>query len=194
MRKGILFCSLILCFAVALSGCVVRTYKLTRDRVDQDLASGNRGFIKGTAAEPGERKTTRDTQVTEVELHNPFKFFGRKTAQPEVMDPADEIPMIEEFELDGTQESIRNRGFLIESEAPEVEKIVKLQKYTVEKGDTLQKISKKFYGTTRKWSKIFEANRAILSSPDSVYPGQVINVPLGVAASQEGEASPSGIK
>ena len=32
-----------------LSGCVVRTYSLTRDRVDQNLEEGNRGYLKGQA-------------------------------------------------------------------------------------------------------------------------------------------------
>src|SRR5512139_2133187 len=31
------------------------------------------------------------------------------------------------------------------------------QNYTVKKGDTLQEISQKFYGTTKKWRKIYEA-------------------------------------
>ncbi|MCX7662077.1 MAG: LysM peptidoglycan-binding domain-containing protein, partial [Candidatus Omnitrophica bacterium] len=45
-------------------------------------------------------------------------------------------------------------------------------------GDTLQKISLKFYGTTKKWKRIFNANKDIIKSPDKIYPGQVINIPL----------------
>ena len=33
---------LVLIVVFVLSGCVVRTYQLTRDRVDQDLNAGNR--------------------------------------------------------------------------------------------------------------------------------------------------------
>ena len=51
------------------------------------------------------------------------------------------------------------------------------QKYTVEKNDTLQKISQKFYGTTKKWMRIYEANKDVLKTPDRVYPGQVLNIP-----------------
>ncbi len=43
----------VLTSTLALSGCVARTYNLTRDRIDQDLSSssGNRGYIKGTRPE-----------------------------------------------------------------------------------------------------------------------------------------------
>jgi nucleoid-associated protein YgaU len=54
---------------------------------------------------------------------------------------------------------------------------VSSQKYVVGKNDTLQKISKKFYGTTRHWTKIYEANRDVLKGPDKVYPGQTLNIP-----------------
>ncbi|MBM3243918.1 MAG: LysM peptidoglycan-binding domain-containing protein, partial [Candidatus Omnitrophica bacterium] len=57
------------------------------------------------------------------------------------------------------------------------EKSVSFQKYKVEKNDTLQKISQKFYGTTRKWNKIFEANKELLKTPDRLYPGQVLMIP-----------------
>ena len=49
--------------------------------------------------------------------------------------------------------------------------------YTVQKNDTLQKISQKFYGTTKKWMKLFEVNKEVLKSPDKVYPGITIKVP-----------------
>jgi len=50
--------------------------------------------------------------------------------------------------------------------------------YTIQKGDTLQKISRKFYGTTRKWKMIFNENQAKLKSPDKIRPGMQIKVPL----------------
>ncbi|MBK5007942.1 peptidoglycan-binding protein LysM [Pseudomonas sp. S32] len=48
---------------------------------------------------------------------------------------------------------------------------------TVEKGDTLSAISKKVYGDPNKYQKIFEANKPMLSSPDKIYPGQVLRIP-----------------
>jgi nucleoid-associated protein YgaU len=49
--------------------------------------------------------------------------------------------------------------------------------YTVKEGDTLSRIASKVYGDTSKWDVLFEANRNILSRPESVRPGQVLVVP-----------------
>lgn len=49
--------------------------------------------------------------------------------------------------------------------------------YTVQRGDTLQKISQKIYGTTKKWQRIFEANRGKLKKPDMVVVGTVLAIP-----------------
>ena len=49
--------------------------------------------------------------------------------------------------------------------------------YTVEEGDTLMRISAKFYGTNRKWRDIRDANRAIISPDGRVRAGQVIKLP-----------------
>ena len=49
--------------------------------------------------------------------------------------------------------------------------------YTVQKGDTLSKISKQFYGDANKYQKIFEANKDQLKDPDKIQPGQVLRIP-----------------
>jgi nucleoid-associated protein YgaU len=154
-----------------LSGCVVRTYSITKDRVDQDLAVGNRGYLKGQAApREMERKATRTTQVVEVELHSPIKFEKKPKIRPVETKPFETVE-------DRSQEG--NRGYIVQSITPEIAKVqaVAFEKYTVQKNDTLQKISKKFYGTTKKWKKLFDANQDVLKSPNKVYPGQVINIP-----------------
>lgn len=51
------------------------------------------------------------------------------------------------------------------------------QFHTVESGDTLGKIAKKFYGNTMKYPIIFEANKPMLTDPDKIYPGQVLRIP-----------------
>jgi len=51
------------------------------------------------------------------------------------------------------------------------------QYYIVQKGDTLQKISEKFFGTTQKWKSIYDANKHILKSPDRIRPGQKLAIP-----------------
>lgn len=173
---------LILMLAVALSGCVVRTYTVTKDRVDQDLTAGNRGYLKGQAPaeEKTERKTTRTNRVVEVEFRPLIKFEGAPSPKPVEAAPT---PAIEEKPED--REVQGNRGYLTQSETPEIAE-PQIVKYKVEIGDTLQKISKKFYGTTKKWTKIYDANKGALSAPNKIYPGQVINVPASEKTKEKG--------
>jgi nucleoid-associated protein YgaU len=51
-------------------------------------------------------------------------------------------------------------------------------KHTVEKGDTLGKIAKKYYGDPMKYKEIFEANTDKLKNPDLIYPGQELTLPF----------------
>jgi nucleoid-associated protein YgaU len=51
------------------------------------------------------------------------------------------------------------------------------QSYTVQAGDTLSKISKRFYGNANDYMKIFEANRDQLTNPDSIRAGQQLKIP-----------------
>ena len=49
--------------------------------------------------------------------------------------------------------------------------------YTIKSGDTLSKVAKEFYGNPNLYSKIFEANKPMLSDPDKIYVGQVLRIP-----------------
>ncbi len=49
--------------------------------------------------------------------------------------------------------------------------------YTVEAGDSLSAIAKKFYGDANQYQRIFEANQPMLKDPDKIYPGQVLRIP-----------------
>lgn len=49
--------------------------------------------------------------------------------------------------------------------------------YTVQSGDTLSEISRKFYGTPSRWIDIFQANRDRLSSESALRVGQEIRIP-----------------
>ncbi|WP_130734214.1 peptidoglycan-binding protein LysM [Flavobacterium sp. J27] len=51
------------------------------------------------------------------------------------------------------------------------------QFHTVEKGEWLSKIAKKYYGDANKYNIIFEANQPMLDHPDKIYPGQVLRIP-----------------
>jgi len=152
----------VLTSSLALSGCVARTYNLTRDRIDQDISttSGNRGYIMGSApTEQAERKTTRTTRVFEIELGRSQPIQAKC---PSVMPMASSIeesaPAIQEAQTENTP-------------------VQNFENYTVDKNDTLQKISMKFYGTTKKWMKIYEANKDVLHSPNKLYAGQTLKIP-----------------
>ena len=49
--------------------------------------------------------------------------------------------------------------------------------YTVQRGDSLSKIAKRYYGNAMKYPEIFEANREVIKDPDLIYPGQVLRIP-----------------
>lgn len=51
------------------------------------------------------------------------------------------------------------------------------QTYVVQSGDNLMLISKKFYGTSKYYKYIYEANKNILKSPSSVRSGQTLTIP-----------------
>ena len=51
------------------------------------------------------------------------------------------------------------------------------QYHIVVSGDNLSKISKQYYDTPNKYPQIFEANKPMLTSPDKIYPGQVLRIP-----------------
>ena len=49
--------------------------------------------------------------------------------------------------------------------------------YIIEKGDSLSKIAKEFYGNAMEYPRLFEANREVIEDPDLIYPGQKIRIP-----------------
>lgn len=66
----------------------------------------------------------------------------------------------------------------IEEEKPlEGEIKVSVKKYTVQKGDTLEKIAKKELGSSRKWSYLYEFNKSRIKNPNKLRVGQKILIP-----------------
>lgn len=152
------------------AGCTVRTYPVVKDRVDQDLSAeaGNKGYLLGQApaGEAKDRKMTRTLRVVEVEIGSPVKLERRSK------------PLIDE----GTAPAAESEAFQdtlgSAAESPAAESSENIENYTVQKGDTLQKISQKYFGTTKKWKKIYELNQDKLKAPDKIRPGQVIKIPV----------------
>ncbi len=169
-----IFVTILAFFAVVFfTGCSrVQTYTVEKERVDQNLA-GNRGFFAGSPsaeqlAKDSERRMTRKTYVAEVEVGLPYKA-KKKGAKVEKA-PSMQKEIVEEQAPD---------ALIQEAPAQEegVSESVKITTYTVERNDTLQKISLKVFGTTKKWKKIFDANSDVLKSPDRIYAGQVLKIP-----------------
>jgi LysM repeat protein len=57
------------------------------------------------------------------------------------------------------------------------------QEYTIQSGDTLALIAQKYYGDVKKWTRIFEANKQTLKTPNFIFVGQKIIIPLDDMAS-----------
>ena len=51
------------------------------------------------------------------------------------------------------------------------------QTYTVQSGDTLSKISQRFYGDANKYMDIFYANRDKIEDPDKLEVGTELTIP-----------------
>jgi len=49
--------------------------------------------------------------------------------------------------------------------------------YTVQKGDSLWKIAKEFYGKGSEWGRIHEANKDVIKNPDLIQPGWTLRIP-----------------
>jgi nucleoid-associated protein YgaU len=49
--------------------------------------------------------------------------------------------------------------------------------YTVTAGDTLGHLALRFYGSSHKWPKIYQANAQTLKNPDYIYIGQELLIP-----------------
>ena len=63
------------------------------------------------------------------------------------------------------------------TEAPVTQQGEESQFYTIQRGDTLSKIAKQFYGNANKYMYIVEENTGVIQDPDKIYAGQVIRIP-----------------
>ena len=167
--------------AFALTGCSrITTQVVEKPRVDQEI-QGNRGYLMGSApnAEAGKRKATRKIIQTDIELPtgsemNPWKRAGqpKKQAAPAfqpAMTPARPAPV--QRDLQEEEESAPTNI------SPRETTTAPASTYTVQKGDTLDKISAKVYGSSKHWRMIYEANQDKLKSASKIYPGQKLLIP-----------------
>ena len=179
MKNRIVVLGALCAAGLLLNGCAVRRYTVVKDRVDQDLSSGNSGYLAGSQPkdmEPLERQLTRKTYVTEVEL----PIFTKKkkkvvtksaSGQESVQEPA--ATAVTE---DSESAEIRGKEALTVTDTRAAQPVT-FEDYKVQKGDTLEKIAKNKLGKSKYWVKIYDANKAALRGADRIYPGQTIKIP-----------------
>lgn len=201
------FVSLIVITAMVsagLVGCAKRIEIVTieKERIDQDLSKGNKGFLKGTPPqqkEPKERGTKRTYYQVTIEMPPYVEWRDYpKTVDEELWGnrgyiyggPQTITP--QKGKKEAKQEEGRKEAIILpmEDEPADLEEDVELiipedipatepayTEYVVKKGDTLGKISQKVYGTSKKWQLIYNTNRNIIKGPDKIYPGQKLKIP-----------------
>ena len=157
----------LLIMVLLVAGCTVKTYTIEKERVDTGI-SGNQGFISGTPKPESKESNLKDTRTISV-----LEFdFGPKGEASQ-----DETSYVEQEEYVTERVYVEEEVIEVVGEEPMVGE-VEYEYYTVKKNDTLQKISQKFYGTTKRWYKLYEENKDVLKGPDKIYPGMKIRIPV----------------
>jgi len=52
-----------------------------------------------------------------------------------------------------------------------------MESYKVMPGDTLSRIAGNVYGDSKRWQEIYQANRSLLPTPQSLKVGQTLQIP-----------------
>jgi nucleoid-associated protein YgaU len=193
MPKNVLKGLSVILGVLFLYGCAatdnveVRRYIEVKDRIDQDMEEGNAGYISGTpqADDRSEIRKTRKIYVVEVSK-SPKEaeevIVESDDAAMNATEPSDEdVEYESEDTLDTLELNEDTQDTMTESEnlttdMPAASSSAMVE-YTIQKDDTLQKISKKFYNSFSKWSKIYEANKDVIGDPDRIKAGTVIKIP-----------------
>ncbi len=188
-------------------GLETRTYVITKDRVGLDQGNGNGGCVVGKCPPPPTpAETTRKVYVLEITrpvaesevrkieesaVNAIVETPPTSDAAPVAVDSASAtegtgnisqpaVPAQPVVPVVGEEPGTAVAPAEVTSAEPAVQNggSVQAQTYTVQKDDTLQKISKKLFGTYGKWYKIYEANKDKIKNPNFVKPGTVLTVPV----------------
>lgn len=167
------------------NGCLVTTRTIEQPRTDLEI-TGNQGCLSGKCKPTPRKKKLSDKRlisVLEIELGEHPKEGDEK----KVSDASESKSLVlEEVStlkvLDEETEEVEFDTSIIETDdfdsvSDYKEKQVEVTVYTVKKGDTLQKISQKFYGTTKRYLSIYQANTDSMKSKDSLRVGQKLKIP-----------------
>jgi nucleoid-associated protein YgaU len=205
MLKKNLILTVLVVFAAGC-GIEAKTYVMTKSRVGLDQTGGNAGCLMGQCppASPP-LKTTRKVYVLELTRPVPESEVkkieenavnaitegapssGTANAAPASNPPA---PTATDNTSNTPPASSPQPTVPVMGELPGANPApqaaapsqsnggsVQAATYTVQKDDTLQKISKKIYGSYGKWYKIYEANKDKIKNPNILKPGMVLTIP-----------------
>ena len=157
-----------------------RFYVEDRQREDQSMEGGNYGYIVGTPVRPDRSniKKTRKVYVVEV-TKNVDEAINMQDVkiEPYVPAPRTSLPPIEKRK-EASPEWSKPVAIPDLNTVERVEKESYMEEYVIQEGDTLQKISKKFYDSYGKWTQIYEVNKAVIKDPNRIRPGTRIQIPM----------------
>ncbi len=172
----------------AFSGCVGgKAYLIDKERVDQD--------IPGVSRESDNRAKTRKVLVVE------FAGKDKNASVPQVVTTTSTSET-----SDGSSRVVReSKDTVIVHESnftfPKMTSETLTQKsdgatvgtetYVVQKDDTLQKISKKFYGSFNQWMRIYDMNRDVIKNPNALKSGVTLKIPPAEKPAGSVETNPS---
>jgi len=143
-------------------------------------------FFKGAGAKVLGKKKKKETDQSEL-IREHVKRYGFLVEDLQFSLNGERLTLsgkVDTLELKnkiivaaGNIEGISEVGDLLEVKNLSAEPEPEEQFYTVQKGDSLYKIARQFYGNANKYPKIFEANKPMLKNPDLIYPGQMLVIP-----------------
>lgn len=163
-------------------GLETRTYVMTKDRVGLDQNNGNGGCVVGKCPPaPAPQKTTRKIYVLEITKPVPESEVQKieQTAVNAITEPVEKSPTSNAAPTQSASAASEKLGSSPQAGAVATPNGGNMQArdYTVQKDDTLQKISKKLFGSYGKWYKIYEANKNKIKNPNILKPGTVLTIP-----------------
>jgi len=172
MARGIFAVVIVGFLLVSGYGCGIkaRTYVADRERVDQ-ANTGNSGYVKGEGSGIKGRPTRK---IYVVEFEREKKPAKKKIVKSETEETA---APVEEQKPDVTSMAQTSSAMARGETSAEAGAGATVTEYTVEKDDTLQKISKKVYNSYGQWTKIYDANKDKIKNPNFVKPGTVLTIP-----------------
>jgi len=177
---------------------LAKTYVITKDRVGLNQNGGNGGCLVGTCPQTSPKETTRKVYVLELTRPVPESEVQKIeetavnaiTADVQTPSTSDAAPVAPAADAtDNAQPASTQPIIPVIGDQPDATPTaaapadqnggnVQAQTYTVQKDDTLQKISKKIYGSYGKWYKLYEANKDKIKNPNVLKPGAVLTIPV----------------